>query len=128
MRLEFSPARALRLSAATVTLFLVGATGSLALTHTVTYHPCRREHLRVPGTAAGSLPITSLRVIGMSCSRAAAAVRASSYEATPGGPLFSSPGFSCTGPFGLAPPGAKPRYYRCSHRSQRFEFLVPGSS
>ena len=128
MRLKFSPATAVTLCVATATLLLVNATGGFALTQQGTYHRCKREHLSVRGIQGGSLAVTSLRVITISCSRAAVAVRASSYEATPGGPLFTSPGFSCTGPVGLAPPGTKPRYYRCDHRRQKFEFLVPGSS
>ncbi len=92
-----------------------------------TYHLCRGEHLSVHGWP-GPLPITNLRVSGMPCFRAAAAVRASSYEATPAGPLLTSPGFSCNGPVGPPPPGASPRYYYCSHRRQLFEFLVPGFS
>jgi hypothetical protein len=93
-----------------------------------TYRRCRREHLSVRGTAGGSLSLTTLRVIRIPCSRAAAAVRASSYEATPAGPLFTSPGFSCSGPVGPPPPRARPRYYHCNHRRQTFEFLVPGFS
>jgi hypothetical protein len=133
MGLKFSPVGAVTLSVATATLLLVSVTGGFALTRQGTYHRCKREQLSVrglsvPGTAVGSLAVTNLRVIRMSCSRAAAAVRASSYEATPGGPLFTSPGFSCSGPVGPPPPGAKPRYYHCGHRRQRFEFLVPGFS
>jgi hypothetical protein len=105
-----------------------GPVSDLARTQRVAYHRCRGERLSVRGTARGSLNITNLRVIGISCSRAAATVRASSYEATPAGPLFSSPGFSCSGPVGPPPPRAKPRYYHCSHRRRMFEFLVPGFS
>jgi hypothetical protein len=92
------------------------------------YHGCRAKHLNVSGSAAGSLNVTNLRVSRISCARAAAAVRASSYEATPAGPLFSVRGFSCRGPIGPPPPGAKPRYYHCTRRRQMFEFLVPGFS
>jgi hypothetical protein len=133
MRLKLSPADALKLSAATATLLLVSVTASFAHTQQRIYHRCKREQLSVRGlsvrgTAEGSLTANNLRVIRISCSRAAAAVRASSYEATPGGPLFTSPGFSCSGPVGPPPPGSKPRYYRCDRRRQRFEFLVPGFS
>jgi hypothetical protein len=89
------------------------------------YHRCRGERLSVRGKAGGSLNVTRLRVVRISCSRAAAAVRASSYEATPAGPLFRSPGFSCSGPVGPRRQGARPRYYHCSHRRRTFEFLVP---
>ncbi len=92
------------------------------------YHRCPGERLSVRGTMGGSLNVTSLRVIRISCSGAAAVVRASSYQATPGGPLFRMPRFSCSGPVGPPPPGAKPRYYHCNHRRQMFEFLVPGFS
>ena len=92
------------------------------------YQRCRGEHLRVRGTAGGSLNITNLRVSRISCSRAAAAVRASSYEATPGGPLFTSPRLRCSGPVGPRLQGAKPRYYHCHRWRQAFEFLVPGFS
>jgi hypothetical protein len=133
MRLKFSPAGVFTLSVVTATLLLVSVTGGLALARQDAYHRCKREQLSVRGlsvrgTAVGSLAVTNLRVIRMSCSRAAAAVRAGSYEATPGGPLFSSPGFGCSGPVGPPPPGAKQRYYHCDHRRQRFEFLVPGFS
>ena len=133
MRLKLSSATALTLSIALATLLLVSVTVGLALTHSRIYHRCKRERLSVHGlsvrgTAAGSLSVTNLRVIRISCSRAAALVRAGSYEATPGGPLFTSPGFSCSGPVGPPPPGSKPRYYQCEHRRQGFEFLVPGFS
>jgi hypothetical protein len=100
----------------------------LARTRQSAYHRCRGEHLSVRGTAGGSLKITSLGVSRISCSRAAAAVRASRYEATPGGPLFTSPRFSCGGPEGPRLRGTVPRYYHCHRRRQAFEFLVPGFS
>jgi hypothetical protein len=100
----------------------------LARTQQGAYHRCRGEHLRVRGRARGSLNVTNLRVIRISCSRAAAAVRSGSYEATPAGPLFTSTGFSCDGPIGPPLPRAKQRYYHCNHRRQMFEFLVPGFS
>ena len=128
MRRKLWPASALVLSVATATLLLVSVTGGVALARPGAYRRCKPEHLRVRGAAGGSLTVTDLRVIRISCSRAAAAVRASRYEATPGGPLLTSPRFSCGGPVGLPPPGAEPRYYRCDHRGQRFEFLVPGFS
>ena len=133
MRLKLSLTGLLTLSAATATLLVLSVTASFAHTPQRSYHRCKREQLSVHGvsvrgTADGSLTVTSLRVIRISCSRAAAAVRASSYEATPGGPLFTSPGFTCSGPVGPPPPGSKPRYYRCDRRGQRFEFLVPGFS
>jgi hypothetical protein len=129
MRLRPSPARTVTLTVATATLLLlVSAPGGFALTRQGTYQRCKREHLSVRGTAGGSLAVTGLRVIKMSCSRAAGAVRASTYEATPGGPPFTPPRFSCSGPVGPPPPGAKPRYYHCDERRHRFEFLVPGFS
>jgi hypothetical protein len=133
MRPKISPRGVLTLSAAIASLLLLSVTASFAHAPQRTYHRCKREQLRVHGvsvrgTADGSLTVTSLRVIRISCSRAAAAVRASSYEATPGGPLFTSPGFSCSGPVGPPPPGSQPRYYHCDRRGQRFEFLVPGFS
>jgi hypothetical protein len=133
MRLKFSLGCGLALLAATGTLLLLGVGASFAHTQHRTYHRCKPERLSVRGvtvrgTADGSLNVTKLRVIRISCSRAAAVVRASRYEATPGGPLFTSPGFSCGGPVGPPPPGSKPRYYHCDRRRQRFEFLVPGFS
>ena len=132
MRLKLTLAGALTLLAATATLLLLSS-ASFAHTQQRIYHRCKRDQLTVRGvsvrgTAEGSLTVTDLRVIAISCSRAAAAVRASSYEATPGGPLFTSPGFSCSGPVGPPPPGSKPRYYHCDHGRQRFEFLMPGFS
>jgi hypothetical protein len=100
----------------------------LARTRPGAYHRCRGEHLSVRGTAGGSLNITRFRVTRISCSHAAAAVRASRYEATPGGPRFRSPGFSCSGPAGPRLQGARPRYYHCHRRRHAFEFLVPGFS
>ena len=133
MRSKLSLAGALTLSAATATLLLFSVTVSFAHTQQRIYHRCKREQLSVRGrsvrgTADGSLTVTNLGVIRISCARAAAAVRASSYEATPGGPLFTSRGFSCSGPVGPPPPGSKPRYYHCDRRRQGFEFLVPGFS
>jgi hypothetical protein len=133
MRRKLSPVGALTLSVATATLLLLSVTASFAHAQRRIYHSCKREQLSVRGlsvrgTAQGSLTVTKLRVIRISCSRAAAAVRAGSYEATPGGPLFTSPGFSCSGPVGPPPPGSKPRYYQCDRRRQRLEFLVPGFS
>jgi hypothetical protein len=133
MRLKLSSIRALTLSVATVTLLLLTGAASLARTQHASYHRCKRGQLNVRGlsvrgTPQGSLAVTNLRVIRISCSRAAAALRAGSYEATPGGPLFTAPGFSCSGPVGPPPPGSKPRYYHCGRRRQRFEFLVPGFS
>jgi hypothetical protein len=99
----------------------------LARTKHRAYHRCPGTHLSVRGPT-GSLNVANLGVIRISCSRARAALRASSYEATPGGPLFTSPGFRCGGPVGPRLPRTKPRYYHCNHRRQMFEFLVPGFS
>jgi hypothetical protein len=133
MRLKLSSIRALALSAATVTVLLLTGAASIAHPQNRVYHRCKREHLNVRGvsvrgTAQGSLTVTNLRVIGIACSRAAAALRGGSYEATPGGPLFTARGFTCSGPVGPPPPGSKPRYYHCDRRRQRFEFLAPGFS
>lgn len=133
MRLKLSITGALILPLATATLLLSNVTTGFALTQHGIYHRCKAKDLTVRGlsvrgTPETSLAVTNLRVLRISCSRAAAAVRASNYEATPGGPLFTSPGFSCVGPVGPPPPGSKPRYYRCDRRRQRFEFLVPGFS
>jgi hypothetical protein len=133
MRLKFSSTRTLTLLAATVTGLLLTGAASFAHTQNRVHHRCGREQLSVRGlsvrgTRQGSLTVNNLRVIGISCSRAASALRAGSYEATPGGPLFTAPGFTCSGPVGPPPPGSKPRYYHCCRRRQRFEFLVPGFS
>ncbi len=89
---------------------------------------CPNEHLSSRDSVGQTLPITSVRVSGISCAVAVAAVRASTFEATPGGPLFSVPGFICTGPVGPPPPHSKARYYRCTRGHETFEFLVPGFS
>ncbi len=133
MRLKLSSVRALTLSVATATLLLLTGAAGFAHAQNRAYHRCRREQLSVRGlsvrgTRQGSLAVTNLRVIRIPCSRAAAALRAGSYEATPGGPLFTSPGFSCSGPVGPPPPGSKPRYYHCERRRQQLAFLVPGFS
>lgn len=109
-------------------LALASASSAGARTSTVTYQPCRHEHLSARGASGFSIPVTRLRVSRISCSRAAAAVRAGSFELTPGGPLFSTPGFVCSSPIGPPLPGMKPRYYRCAHRRERVEFLLAGSS
>ena len=95
---------------------------------TVTYRLCLHRHPTAPTGPGFSIGVTHLRVSQISCSRAAAAVRAGKFELTPGGPLFSTPGFACQSPIGPPPPRSKPRYFRCTHRHERFEFLVPGSS
>jgi hypothetical protein len=89
---------------------------------------CPHEHLSSRDSAGQTLPITGVRVHRISCASAAAAVRATTFEATPGGPLFSTPGFTCTGPIGPPLPHSKPRYYRCTRGREWFEFLVPGFS
>ncbi|HYB31447.1 MAG TPA: hypothetical protein VEF89_32965 [Solirubrobacteraceae bacterium] len=89
---------------------------------------CLHEHLSSRDSAGQTLPVTSVQVKRISCASAAAAVRASTFEATPGGPLFSTPGFICTGPVGPPPPHSKPRYYRCTRGREQFEFLIPGFS
>jgi hypothetical protein len=119
---------AITLSVAAATLLPAGAANALARTQGITYGPCRDVHVTVHGPGSDSLRITNLRVHRISCSRTAAALRASTFEATPGGPLFSTAGFKCGGPVGPPPPGAKPRYYHCNHGRQVFEFLVPGFS
>jgi hypothetical protein len=89
---------------------------------------CSNEHLSSRDSTRQTLPVTSLRVNRISCASAATAVRASTFEATPGGPLFSTRGFICTSPIGPPPPHSKPRYYRCTRGRKEFEFLVPGFS
>lgn len=89
---------------------------------------CPHEHLSSRDSAGQTLPISRVQVKRISCARAAAAVRASTFEAAPGGPLFSTPGFICTGPVGPPPPHSKPRYYRCARGPKQFEFLIPGFS
>ena len=89
---------------------------------------CPHEHLSARDSTGQTLPIAGVRVHRISCARAAAAIRASTFEVTPGGPLFSTPTFSCTGPVGPPPPHSKPRYYRCTRGRAEFEFLVPGFS
>lgn len=89
---------------------------------------CPHKHLSSRDSTGQTLPVTSLRVDRISCASAASAVRASRFEATPGGPLFSTRGFICTGPIGPPPPHSKPRYYCCTRGREEFEFLVPGFS
>ncbi len=92
------------------------------------FNDCPNAHLSSRDSTGQTLPLTSLRVNRISCASAATAVRASTFEATPGGPLFSTRGFICTGPIGPPPPHSKPRYYRCTRGREEFEFLVPGFS
>jgi len=92
------------------------------------FHDCQRSRLRVRGSAGGSLPITRLGVRRLSCMAAVAAIEAASYEATPGGPLISTAGYSCSGPVGPPPPNSRPRFYRCSRAGASLRFIVPGFS
>ncbi len=92
------------------------------------FKECPNKHLSSRDSTGQTLPLISLRVNRISCAGAATAVRASTFEATPGGPLFSTRGFICTGPIGPPPPHSKPRYYRCTRGREEFEFLVPGFS
>jgi hypothetical protein len=92
------------------------------------FNRCPHEHLSSRDSTGQTLPVTNLRVHRISCASATAAVRASTFEATPGGPLFSTAGFICTGPVGPPPPHSTPRYYRCTRGREWFEFLVPGFS
>jgi hypothetical protein len=93
-----------------------------------TFKPCRRERLSAHDPAGQALTITKVLVDRLPCASADAAIRASSFAATPGGPLFTTPGFTCTGPVGPPPPGSKPRYYRCTRGRTGFEFTVAGFS
>ena len=114
-------------SVAAVTAAVVVALGS-APAQGAQLKRCPDKHLVSRDATGQMLPITGLRVHRISCARAAAAVRASTFEATPGGPMFSTPGFSCTGPVGPPRPHSKPRYYRCTRAGEEFRFLVPGFS
>lgn len=122
--------RSISVAAVAVGVALVPAAsaGATAQTPAVTYRPCPHKHPSAPSAPGFSIPVTHLRVNGISCSRSAAAVRAGKFELTPGGPLFSTPGFVCNSPIGPPLPGSKPRFFKCAHRRERFEFLVPGSS
>jgi hypothetical protein len=115
-------------AAVAAALVLLSTASAGAQTATVIYRPCRHEHLSARAGAGFSIPVTHLGVSRISCSRAATAIRAGRFELTPGGPLFSTPGFFCSSPIGPPLPGTKPRYFRCTHRRERFEFLVAGSS
>ncbi len=116
------------LLASGLAVLLGGAVGAHASTTRVSYERCRHGQVTVHGSGRLSLRTTDLRVSRMSCTRAKAALQRSTFEATPGGPLFSTAGFGCGGPVGPPPPHSQPRYYHCSDRDERFEFLVPGFS
>jgi hypothetical protein len=72
--------------------------------------------------------VKSLRVTGISCTKASAAIRAGSFALTPAGPQFSTKGFYCTSPVGPPPPGSSgPRLYSCTTDSgrEKLTFTVP---
>ena len=93
----------------------------------MTYTRCEHQHPAARARQGGSFSVSNLRVSHITCTRAAAAVRAGRFDETPGGLLFSTHGFACSSPIGAPLPGP-PRYYACTQRGQRFQFLVPGSS
>ena len=72
------------LSIAAAASVSVGTTSAIARTPQVAYQRCRHGHLSVAGARGTSLDVTNLRVSWISCKRIAAAVRAGTFEATPG--------------------------------------------
>jgi hypothetical protein len=74
------------------------------------------------GAACAGHPrgVRKLEVSRMRCSDAVTAVRRGRFELTPGGPLFTTPGFTCQSPVG--PPLRGPRFTVCTsgRRSLRF--------
>lgn len=114
-------------TAITIGLLILASAGATAPTKPVTYKRCAHQRLSARARQGTSFPVSNLRVSRITCTRAAAAVRAGHFDETPGGLLFSTRGFACSSPIGAPLPGP-PRYYACTQRGQRFQFLVPGSS
>lgn len=85
------------------------------------YTACPAIHARVPvGGVIDTVAVKSLRVNRISCTKAAAAIRAGSFAALPAGPQFSTKGFYCSSPVGPPPPGSTaPRPYSCTSKSGR---------
>jgi hypothetical protein len=93
------------------------------------FAPCRNVHPRARTQPPGQLfAVSHLRVSGMSCARAAAAVRAGVFDLVPAGPSFHTPGFRCRSPVGPPLPGTPTRLFSCRRSQQRFTFTVPGFS
>lgn len=93
------------------------------------FRSCPQRHLASHDPQGASLPVGGLHVHRIRCSKAAHAIRESTFAATPGGPQFTVPGFTCTSPVGPPLPGSRnPRYVHCSHKRQSLMFLVPGFS
>jgi hypothetical protein len=89
--------------------------------------PCRNVHPKARTQPPGQRWVVShLRVSQMTCSRAAAAVRAGVLDLIPAGPGFHTPGFRCSSPVGPPRPGSPPRYFSCRRAQQSFKFTVPG--
>jgi len=97
----------------------------IAAAHTA----CPAIHARVPvGGKIDRVAVKNLRATRISCTKAAAAIRAGSFVATPAGPQFSTKGFYCTSPVGPPPPGSSAaRLYSCTSQSgrEKLTFTVP---
>jgi hypothetical protein len=64
-----------------------------------------------------------MQVSHLGCSMAIKAVRHGTFEATPGGLLFSTSGFTCQSPIAPPPAGSSgPRFTFCGHRGHAFRF------
>ena len=114
----------IRVGAGTALMFVLGVLSLAGVASGAgPYRSCPGSR---PGatTHTGSLLFVSrLRVSGMSCVRATAAVRAGAFELTPAGPLFHTRGFRCTSPIG-PPRNLRPRYFHCQRASRAFEFTL----
>ncbi len=124
------PTRALiALLALAGTAVLPGAAGASASGRAGAFRSCPQRHLASHDPQGASLPVGGLHVHRIRCSKAARAIRQSTFAATPAGPQFTVPGFTCASPVGPPLPGSRnPRYVHCSHRRQALMFLVPGFS
>jgi len=61
-----------------------------------------------------------LQVSRLTCAKAVRAIKRGTFDLTPGGPVFSTPGYRCHSPVG--PPLDGPRFTVCRHYTHAFRF------
>jgi hypothetical protein len=95
---------------------------SAGVAPTATFRPCAASQIRVPEAQpnTGFFEVSKVSVSRLSCSTAKRVIRAGSFELTPGGPTFGTPGWHCSSPVG--PPTIAARYFICRHGPEAFRF------
>jgi len=108
-------------NAAMVLLVLASASASSALAtpgiHGVAAAAATRQW---HGCPSHPRRVRHLQVSRLTCAKAIRAIRSGKFDLTPGGPVFSTPGYRCHSPVG--PPLDGPRFTVCKRYTYAFRF------